>query len=40
MDVYDNAESLMPRGVASTIASKLAPTGGRVDFSPCAGPTF
>ncbi|GEM_PF-3741490 len=26
MDVNDDAESLIPRGVPSTIASKLAPT--------------
>ncbi|MCP1420149.1 hypothetical protein J3D47_004392 [Pseudomonas laurylsulfativorans] len=29
MDVNDNAGSLMPSGVASTIASMLAPTGGK-----------
>ncbi|POF42070.1 hypothetical protein B0D71_11515 [Pseudomonas laurylsulfativorans] len=28
MDVNDNAGNLLSRGVASTIASKLAPTGG------------
>ncbi len=27
MDVNDNAGSLMPRGVASTIAGMLAPAG-------------
>ncbi len=29
MDFNDDAGSLMPRGEASTIASKLAPTGDR-----------
>ncbi|PYY68144.1 hypothetical protein CRX42_23365 [Pseudomonas jessenii] len=33
MDVNDNAGSLMPRSAASTIASKLAPTGSEISFS-------
>ncbi|MVW86304.1 hypothetical protein EI969_10205 [Pseudomonas sp. PB101] len=32
MDVNDNAGSLMPSGAASTIASKLAPTGSEGSF--------
>jgi hypothetical protein len=36
MVVNDNAGSLTPRGVITTIASKLAPTGFRVEINACA----
>jgi len=36
MGVNDNAAILMPRGVSSSIASMLAPTGVKSPFSCCS----